>query len=69
MPKPPCPIPNTYSRRPPWPLIRRGLMDWYLVQFRYRSCIWGVEECTKLRLVSVLEVHQKYKRYILNPGG
>ncbi len=34
------PPPPTPSIRPPWSLVRRGLMDWYLDLFRYRTCIW-----------------------------
>jgi hypothetical protein len=36
----PLPPPPTPSRRPPWSLVRGGLMDWYLDKFRYRTCIW-----------------------------
>jgi hypothetical protein len=39
-PPTPPPPPPTLSRRPPWPLVKRGLIDWYLDYFRYRTCVW-----------------------------
>ncbi len=44
IPNSPFPIPNAYSKRPPWTLVRRGLKDWYLTGFRYPTCT-GVIDC------------------------
>jgi hypothetical protein len=66
-PLPPTPTPG---RRPPWSLVRGGLMDWYLDKFRYLP-VSGlkINGWYKFKLEHTFEVHQKYIRYILNGGG
>ncbi len=57
------PLPPTPSRRPPWLIAKRGLMD-----LRYRACIWyreTLDGISKDWNICTFEVHQKYIRYIL----
>ncbi len=51
----PLPLASTPSRRPPWSIIRGGLMDWYLFYLRYH--INGAIHCLIEKIFFFLSFH------------